>query len=96
MSINVSKERLLSPREAAKHRAFVRDGKPVNLGTLYRYIQRGTKGIRLETIATPRGRMTSDEAIVRFIERLSMPALSPAAPTPSQTRRTDPTRKREG
>ena len=57
-------------------------GKPVGLATLYRWAQRGVRGVRLETVPTPLGKMTSREALKRFLAARAAPATAPAPSLP--------------
>jgi hypothetical protein len=63
-------------------------GGRVGVSSVYRWVQRGVRGIRLETIRAPWGQMTSVEAVERFIVRLN-----PGAPDSSRLRST--TRRQE-
>ena len=78
--IDVREEDLIDLREACREPVFFnrRTNKPGNLATIYRHITRGARAvngerIRLETIRTPRGLLTSREAIQRFVENLTDP-----------------------
>jgi hypothetical protein len=48
-----------------------RRGRKTHVSTLYRWTTSGCRGIVLESLQTPSGRVTSREAIQRFFERLS-------------------------
>jgi len=94
--IDVNTEDLISLTRACREPAF-RDpetGGPCHVSALYRYAgssgARAVNGqrIRLETIKTPRGLVTSREAIQRFVERLSDPdAASGDSDVPTTTAR---------
>src|SRR5688572_4346815 len=84
MAIDIECEDLITLKDACKHRAFIRNHRPINLATLRRYVLRGSRGVILETIRTPAGLITSRQAIVRFIERLSDPVVSRMTSSPSQ------------
>ena len=91
--IDVETENLMSLAEATRHRAFVRDGKPLHVATVYRLITRGLIGttgerVILESFKGPCGRRTSREAIVRFVARLSGHAPD-QRPAPSAWRKLD-------
>lgn len=98
--IDIDCENLIDLHEAAKSPALrnPKNGKPAHLASLYRYIQHGARAanrdkIRLECVKTPRGTLTSREAITRFIERLTNPDLPTA--TPTQRRRQQAEAERE-
>lgn len=63
MSINLS-ETLKSPAEATRHAP----GRP-HVSTIWRWMTRGVRGIRLESLVCAGRRYTSLEAIERFIAR---------------------------
>ena len=60
--IDIGIENLLPIRAAHKHIP----GRP-NLATIYRWFQRGARGIKLDTVVVGHKRFTSVEAISRFI-----------------------------
>ncbi len=66
-------EELLSVAEAAK----ILPGRP-NVATVWRWISRGCKGIRLEVFRSGGRTYTSRQALERFSARLSGQAESPA------------------
>lgn len=61
-------------------------GRGVNVATIWRWCSRGVKGVRLETVQVGGIRMTSDEALTRFFERLTA-AANGTAPQPTPARR---------
>jgi len=77
--IDISTETVVSLSEATRHLPR-RRGKWPHVSCLYRWTQRGCKGIRLETIQIGGTRCTSVEALQRFFEALTAPT-APAAPT---------------
>ena len=62
MAISISGETLLSYAEAARSLP----GRGVNVSTIWRWVTRGVKGIRLETVTIGGRRFTSREALERF------------------------------
>lgn len=48
-----------------------RNGKPINVSTVYRWAFKGAKGVRLESWLVGGQRFTSRQAMERFIERLN-------------------------
>ena len=76
MPIDPQTEQVIPMREVPKltwlpHR---RQGRRLAHSTLWRWSQRGIKGVRLETISVGGQRCTSVEALRRFFERLSFVA----------------------
>lgn len=67
MAIDPTKEKLLRFTEAAKHRLLERAGKGVHVSTLHRWHSVGVHGVKLETLMLGGIRVTSPEALLRFI-----------------------------
>ena len=84
--INLSEETVISLTEAAKLLPRRRGDRVVHVATLYRWAQRGLKGIRLEIIQIGGTKCTSIEALQRFFDRLSgdSPNPAPRVRTPRQ------------
>jgi hypothetical protein len=87
MAIDLSSESLMTLNRATRHRLFKRDGKNLNFSTVWRWGLCGCRGVKLETVRVGRTLMTSDEAIRRFIERMSTGAVGNDSPTPSMVAR---------
>ena len=68
--IDPLREELLSPAQACKLYPLGASGRPPSVSLVYRHIQKGFKGIRLESIRVPRI-ATSREAVSRFFRRLT-------------------------
>lgn len=68
--IDLRTEQVLSLADACS-RLPRRNGRKLHVSTLYRWAQRGIKGVRLETGMLGGARVTSLEALQRFMERLS-------------------------
>ncbi|MBI5764298.1 MAG: DUF1580 domain-containing protein [Planctomycetes bacterium] len=64
-------DEILTLREAAKRLPRCRNGRPLHVATLYRWVTRGLRGTRLETIRIGGSRCTSTEALQRFFNALS-------------------------
>jgi len=81
--IDIQTERVLSLTEASRQPALPRrrNGKQPHVATLYRWAQRGVKGVRLETIRVGGTLCTSMEALQRFFDRLSTDEQQIAVPT---------------
>src|SRR5262245_32119544 len=71
MVIDFGGEAPLPLRQAARLLPSRRAGKPTHVATLYRWAQRGLRGVRLETLQVGGTLCTSREALQRFFERLS-------------------------
>lgn len=63
-------EELILPSEAVQHYPRTAKGKRVHVSRVYRDMLVGKRGVRLESLRTPR-LVTSREAIARFFQRLS-------------------------
>jgi len=57
-----------------------RRGRKLNIATVFRWAQRGLRGVRLETISIGGTKCTSEEALKRFFARLSSFGASPESP----------------
>lgn len=84
--LDITQEEVLSLTEATKRVPRRRQGKRPNVATMYRWAQRGCKGVRLETIQVGGTKCTSVEALQRFFDRLSANAAA-APPAPVTTSR---------
>jgi len=79
-AIDLSDEALISLKEATKLKALCRDGRSPHVASLYRWAAPfGCRGVRLETIRVGATLCTSEQAVLRFLERLN----DPSDPTPS-------------
>ena len=87
MAVHLLDERSLTLAEAAKLLPPLRGGKRVHLATLYRWVQRGVAGVRLESVRLGRTVVTSREALQRFAERLSAGRRPAGAASPEAARR---------
>lgn len=64
-------------------------GKRLNQATVWRWANRGARGVLLETAVVGGGRLTSVEAVQRFVDRLSSggpvgPVAGPGGRTPAR------------
>jgi hypothetical protein len=71
MSIRILEEQVTGLAEAARLLPQLRRGRPVSPSTIYRWIESGVNGIRLETAMLGGRRVTSKEALLRFFARLN-------------------------
>jgi hypothetical protein len=79
VSIDIRSERLIYLAEATKIVAK-RGKKPPHRSCIFRWASHGSKGIVLETLQGPGGKMTSAEALQRFFERLTAAASGQSPP----------------
>lgn len=81
MPIDIHGESLVPLVEAPAHIP----GRP-HLSTIHRWIQRGVRGLKLDTVVVGTRRFTSHEAIERFITGTTLAASTghDVAPTPRQ------------
>ncbi len=79
--ININNETLLSLADAAAAVPRRRAGRKCHIATVYRWAQRGVRGIRLETIQVGGTRCTSKQAMQRFFEALTVQSAAPSAPS---------------
>ncbi len=73
-------ERLISLTEAAILIPRRRAGRPTAISTVFRWVQTGIRGIRLECVQVGGTKMTSAEAIRRFYDALTKKNLAGQAP----------------
>jgi len=87
-SIDLENERLLTLAGAARYLSKKMPdrwgGKPCHISSVYRWTARGVKGVRLETLQVVGAKMTSVEAIGRFVARLSGNAPGSSETTPAK------------
>jgi len=82
--VDLAHEELLTLAEAARALPRLRNERKVHVSTLYRWISRGVRGVRLEAVRLGRTLVTSREALQRFAERLNA-AHEPPAPATSSS-----------
>ena len=87
--IDFMQEDVISMAEAAK----LLPGRP-NLSTIWRWYRKGRGGVRLETIKCGSKRLTSVEAIGRFVERCTAVADGDVAAVPAVPRESATARDR--
>ena len=69
--IAISVEHLRTLEQAARKRPPGRNNRPTHVSTVYRWISKGVRGVKLEAIRIGGRLYTSDEALQRFAERLT-------------------------
>lgn len=88
--LDIQSEQLVSLTAATQLLPRRRKGLRPHVATLYRWSQRGCRGVILETVQVGGTRCTSLEALQRFCNRLSTGASGPAhADDTKQTERSD-------
>ena len=86
--IDLSTEKLIRVQDVPRLLPPRHTGKPVHVSAIYRWIQRGVQGVRLEYIKIGGTTYTSEEALQRFADRRSPENHDAAAvPTTTATRR---------
>ena len=86
MAINSLTENLFPLAAATSQLPRRRQGKKAHTATVYRWAQRGLRGVRLETLRVGGTLCTSREALQRFFERLT-DTDSPPPSVPSVSRK---------
>jgi hypothetical protein len=90
--IDIHHEELMILRLATRHPIFRNpEGKPGHVAAVYRAVNPGAKAVNgqrvgLEVVKTPRGLMTSKEALQRFVERLTDPSGNTKSETTTSAR----------
>jgi hypothetical protein len=69
--IDSTRETLIALADVPSHLPNRRGGKRPHVSCIYRWAQRGCKGIKLETLQCGGTKVTSLEALQRFFEQLS-------------------------
>jgi len=69
--IDISNEHLIPIRDVPRQLPPRSTGKRVHISAVYRWIQHGVRGLRLETIKVGGTAYTSQEALQRFADGLS-------------------------
>ena len=87
MAIDPSTEALLSLSDAARSLPARRRGKRPHVSCIYRWTTTGCKGVILESLQCGGTRVTSREALGRFMEALTYDAGRPSARSPAKRQR---------
>lgn len=95
MAIDISTEAVATLTEATHHLPRRRKGKRPAVSTLFRWAQKGVRGIRLETLQVGGTKCTSIEALQRFFEALTYIDSPPPLRSLSQRRRAAEAAQRE-
>lgn len=86
--IDLERETLLPLREVPKRLPPRPNSKRLHISAVYRWVQRGVRGVVLETVRVGGTTYTSVEALQRFAEAQSRGSLpAPAAPQPQARQR---------
>lgn len=73
--IDVTQEKLISIRQVPRLLPCRPTGKRVHISAVYRWIQRGIRGVQLEAIRVGGTTYTSHEALQRFAAQLRRPGI---------------------
>ena len=87
MSIDIATETVISPKGAVPYVPRRRKGKRVALATIYRWMEPGVRGVKLEYLQVGNCRCTSVQALQRFFDRLTEGPDLQAQPTRTVARR---------
>lgn len=88
--IDITTESLIAVGEVPRHLPVRSTGRRVHIATVYRWIQRGVRGVRLASIRIGGTTYTSLEAVQRFSQQLSTPKHDrscPQVPIPAARQR---------
>ena len=77
--IDLAQEELVAIRDVPKHLPPRPTGKRVHISAVYRWLLRGIRGVRLESLKIGGTTYTSKEALQRFADQLTAPAHDPDA-----------------
>lgn len=83
--IDIATEHLLAIRDVPLHLPLRRSGRRVHISAVYRWLQRGTRGVQLESIRIGGTTYTSTEALARWSRQLSQPLQEHSAYQPETT-----------
>ena len=86
MAIDLTKEQLLSLTDAARALPAI-DGRRPHISTIWRWIRRGVRGVRLEHLRLGHRVCTSREALNRFAQRLAEADEKPGEKTSTTPKR---------
>lgn len=92
MPIDPQTERLLSLSEAARAVPAV-DGKRPHVSTLWRWIRKGSRGVRLAHVRVGHRVCTSEEALARYFVQLAEAEQTTAPIAPKRTKKRTPQRR---
>jgi hypothetical protein len=87
VSIDPTTEQIISFSEAARRCGNRRNSRPTAPSTIWRWVQKGVRGVRLESALVGGLRMTSAEALKRFFAALNHDQVT--LPPVSEARRQD-------
>ena len=72
MAIDLMSEDILTLHQACQLFPAGREGTPAHISRLYRYTTTGCRGVVLESLQCGSTRCTTRQAVIRFIEQLTM------------------------
>ncbi|MEX2389193.1 MAG: DUF1580 domain-containing protein [Phycisphaeraceae bacterium] len=72
MMIDIHEDQLIPIREVPKRLPARPSGRQMHISAIYRWIQRGVRGVKLEAVKIGGSSYTSLEALQRFSEQLTL------------------------
>jgi hypothetical protein len=78
--IDPKTEELLTLNQARSLPELRKNGQRVDLSTLYRWVTRGVRGVKLASVQIGGSRCTSREAVATFLKRLTEQSVGPQEP----------------
>ena len=91
--IDISNENLIPLREVPRCLPLRPTGRRIHISAVYRWMARGFRGVRLESVKIGGTTYTSKEAMQRFADQLSTmghsPSVTPIATTLSRQKKID-------
>lgn len=87
--VDVKKEKLIPLYKVPKFDWMPRhdDGTPYAAQAVHNWAVRGIRGVRLEILNVGGIRHTTEEAVLRFFEKITVPIQRPQSVTPAEARR---------
>jgi hypothetical protein len=85
--IDLTRESLISLSDVPAHLPERRGGKRPHISCIYRWAQKGCRGVLLETLQCGGTKITSLQALQRFFEKLTAASSGTAPPTRSSRQR---------
>jgi hypothetical protein len=83
--IDLTCEQPLTLKAASRLPQLRRNGRPPHIASLYRWVFRGCRGIRLDSVVVAGSRVTTSESVDRWIAALTANANGESAATATRT-----------
>ncbi len=78
--IDITHEHLIPVRDVPRKLPPRPNGRRIHISAVYRWIQRGVRGVRLESVRIGGTTYTSEEAMQRYAEQLNAPGSTNPGP----------------